>query len=180
MKKRKLYVDVDGVLAEFNKDASIEEITSDGYFLERTPMSAMICAMRTLAHDYFVTEKVEICALSHAITGTSAEQDKMIWLNRFCEGIFNKIIICPYGTKKNDFVSDAKGSILLDDFSKNLTEWEESGGIGIKVYNGINNTHHTWDGFVVNANSKSSVIYLTLKGIILSLANTERGENNSN
>ena len=41
------------------------------------------------------------------------------------------IISVPKGTDKNEIV-DAKSTILVDDYSRNLYSWEEAGGIGIK------------------------------------------------
>ena len=45
---------------------------------------------------------------------------------------------------------------LIDDYTKNLIDWKQSGGTGIKFLNGINHTNKTWQGLLLtNDNSIS-------------------------
>ncbi len=52
---------------------------------------------------------------------------------KFLDGITSDLTIIPVpsGISKTK-MTQTKGAILVDDFSKNLEEWEESGGIGVK------------------------------------------------
>lgn len=43
--------------------------------------------------------------------------------------------------------------LLFEDYTKNLLDWQDHGGLGIKVLNGINDRHKTWTGPRVNINS---------------------------
>ena len=59
----------------------------------------------------------------------------------------------PYGVPKLDYIilREDTTNILIDDFSKNLHEWEKGkNNIGIKYYNGINGNHGTWKGNSIN------------------------------
>ena len=46
-------------------------------------------------------------------------------------------VFVPYGEPKTAYVQ-TKDAILVDDYSKNLHEWEKSGREGIKFFNGFN------------------------------------------
>lgn len=42
------------------------------------------------------------------------------------------IYLIPPNTRKSDYVTDIKHTILVDDYFKNINDWYEAGGIGIK------------------------------------------------
>lgn len=167
-----LFFDMDGTIAEWNNDASIEEVTAPGYFINRKPMQQMLNALDSLMSVDI--SGLEICILSSVFTDNHSIKEKREWLNTH---LANKIkrknqFFVPYGESKYDYIKnhislEDKRVVLVDDFTKNLKEWE---GLGIKCLNGINNTHGTWDGYVVNANSTSDVIYRTILGILFTAA----------
>lgn len=70
----------------------------------------------------------ESCILTkvHSLENESVEKIK--WLRN--NGVKQNIIIVPYYFKKVEIV-DSKENVLIDDCLKNLTEWEEHGGIPI-------------------------------------------------
>lgn len=75
------------------------------------------------------------------------------------------IICVPNGIEKNEIVN-ASGSILVDDYSKNLSNWEKAGGIGIKF--GFDKNYisiSSLKSFVKEAKEKN----LVLKWIALSM-----------
>lgn len=45
---------------------------------------------------------------------------------------------------------DLSGCILIDDYSENLAQWEQEGGIGIKFYNEYNSPIHPMGGLVIS------------------------------
>ncbi len=145
--KIKYYIDMDGVLAKWNSRVSIEDTFKKGYFLNVEPDQ--------LAINY-VTELInrgeDVCVLSHAYQNGYAESEKKQWL--IDNGLGNiPCIFVPYGMPKLNFVTlfPDTTNILIDDFSKNLHEWEEiKNNIGIKYYNGINGNHGTWKGNCIN------------------------------
>ena len=46
MCKKKIFIDMDGVLAKWNTEASFEDTFEKGYFLDRLPQENMIAAVR--------------------------------------------------------------------------------------------------------------------------------------
>lgn len=57
--------------------------------------------------------------------------------------------------------------ILLDDYSRNLHEWAACNAHGIKVYNGINGTHGTWDGeYISSSMSPDAIVRYICQSIV--------------
>ena len=125
--KLKFYVDMDGVLAKWNSLASQEDTFEKGYFLNRKPDNKAIEYVQNLVNK-----------------GNDVD-------NNGLENIPS--IFVPYGVPKLDYIilREDTTNILIDDFSKNLHEWEKGkNNIGIKYYNGINGNHGTWKGNSIN------------------------------
>lgn len=160
--KKDVYVDMDGVLAKWNTEASIEEVATAGYFRGCAPMANMLKAI-----DMLISENIcKVYILSAVFRDEHSATDKHIWLDKYLPSMeYSNRLFVPYGDSKYEYIKE-RGSnkpFLIDDFTKNLLEWE---GIGIKCLNGINNTKGTWKGYFVNADSEPQFIYNTLKGIL--------------
>ncbi len=137
---RKIYIDQDGVLAKFSLTATIPETHEEGFFLSREPEWKMIHLVKKLiARGFYV------CVLSAAYRNRYAPVEKSKWIDIYLNKNVNRIFV-PYGDSKSDYISCNDGSILIDDYSENLRAWEESGGMAVKFYNGINGTKGTWKG----------------------------------
>ncbi len=161
-----IYVDYDGVLAYFLKDSSIEEVATPGYTL-KVPMVDTVCdAVSMLLADKDL-EGFDIRVLSAVISDDAKSDKKTMLTRRFGKEFADKAIFVKYGDSKAPFAKG--GNILIDDFSFNLHQWEEFGGVGIKVYNGINGNHGTWLGYSVHSQAGSIIIYRTIKGILMAL-----------
>ncbi|MBO4847008.1 MAG: hypothetical protein J5525_12060 [Lachnospiraceae bacterium] len=163
MEKRRIFVDMDGVLAIFNPEKSIEEIAVPGYFIDLEPMNEVVKAINLLIE----ANEQDIYILSAYLNDT-AKQEKIDWLNKYLPAIEDsQMLFVPYGTDKSEYVLTAtkqrsSRDILLDDFTFNLKNWH---GIGVKLLNKINNTKRSWNGFVTNGNADAWTIYTSLKGI---------------
>lgn len=154
----RLFVDMDGVLAKFHPEKSFEEIMAPGYFAKLEPMENVIGALRIICEKY----SDSVCVLSSAFDETIG--DKKIWSKKFLPFLTEKqISFVRYGTAKSDFIFPEKDDFLIDDFTQNLLEWR---GTGIKLLNGINHTHRTWKGYVVNGESDSVTIANAILGIV--------------
>lgn len=158
-KMKRLFVDMDGVLAKFNPDASIEELNEPGYFENLETVDSVVKAIEDLA---IADNDIEVCILSSVFNNGYAKQEKDRWLDKHLPMI-KKRVFCTYGENKSNAVNLQEGDFLLDDFSKNLHEWE---GIGIKLYNGINGNHGTWKGFAVSSNMEWKILSVSLQAII--------------
>jgi hypothetical protein len=133
-----VYVDMDGVLAKWNTEATLEDTLVPGYFLQREPEKSIIRCIKILR-----LLNVQVIILS-AVCNEQAAMEKSAWLDRYL-GRLQKRIFVPYGMNKADYISGGTG-LLIDDYSPNLHMWEMSGNRGIKFRNGINGTKGTWKG----------------------------------
>ncbi len=158
----KIFIDMDGVLAEWNSSAAFEDVCKPGYFISRPPMKGMCDVIRKLLKSD-LGESVYV--RSAVIPDDHSESEKRAWLNAHLPELEpERYEFVPYGTSKNeglDFKSDKL--FLVDDFSHNLHEWQ---GTGIKVYNGINGTHGTWRGYRIDSSMDPEQLFRQLYGII--------------
>ena len=160
---RRLFIDMDGVLAVFDPDKSLEEVAMPGYFRNLAPMSNVVAAVKAIITNY--GSEYEVYSLSSTLH-QDAIQDKCFWLDKQLPELpkENRIFV-PYGKVKKDYITELHDSdILIDDFSKNLREWH---GVAIKLMNGINGTKGTWCGYSVNGKATPDVIRNTIIGIAL-------------
>lgn len=155
-KQRKLFVDIDGTLAVWQVGTPYEELLKRGYFRNLPAHESVVQAVRMLIAE----EKelgFETYALSALMPGNPwAEEDKRVWLaEHLPELAASRMIFCEPGAKKAEIVSEKfgrihRGFVLLDDYSENLHAWEQAGGKGIKLRNGINGTKGTWNGHIAS------------------------------
>jgi hypothetical protein len=141
----KIYLDVDGVFANFDK--KVAEI-APGY----TRMSNEIWGPISQVPDFFLElelmkESLDLIPLLNEYelefltalpkpTGFlySADADKRAWLKRHVSAAIpvNTII---GGVNKVLWLKDNPGSVLIDDYQRNIDLWEQHGGIGILFTN---------------------------------------------
>lgn len=129
---RNIYVDMDGVLAKWRPECSMEDVAKKDYFLNLEDEQSIIDTCRLLK-DW----NIPVIILSSALS-VRAAWEKRQWLDQHGMADFKSIFV-PYGDEKSDYVSES-GSILVDDFGQNLKTWQ---GIPVKFYNGINGHGHT-------------------------------------
>lgn len=162
IKKATLYVDMDGTLCVFDTSKTIEEVAAAGYCRDLTPIVEVVEAIKEIHRQ----KNIDVKILS-AVINDNAINDKIYWLEKYLgKDIANNALFVPCGTDKSEVISDEEFPFLLDDFSKNLHEWKAGGGIGIKIYNGINGNNGTWDGFSVHSGVPVSIVYKQIVGII--------------
>ena len=190
--KIRIFIDMDGTIAEWrniNLDLSTEEesdpkkvaeklyqiLTTEGYYITLKTYQNVIDGIRELMksdqYEFFVAS----CYLDD--TGDcSPLSEKNKWLDEELPeiGKSHRIFI-PNGEDKTKYVPGGIRStdVLLDDYTKNLKEWEAAGGIGIKVLNGLNATKGTWQGARIQ-NSLSGREFAENLKIALKLINHEK------
>lgn len=167
-----IFFDMDGTLAEWETTAHIDEVIAPGYFQNRRPMWSMIQAAKRLmemGHPVYITSKV--------ISGTTAVEDKNIWLDRHFPQMKmeNRFFIPNENGDKNaiPLPGGVKPYYLLVDDSTHygLSGWK---GVGIKVDNGINNTKRSWRGYMVSSQSYPEVIAATINTLAVMEAEKKR------
>jgi len=149
---KNLYVDMDGTLCKFYERAlCVERCREPGFFRTLSPYENLVKALQILRNTPVEgKENYRVFILSAVYDGNAGE-DKEYWVRRYvCQDI--PILFTPVDVSKADFVRGLFGGsqptendYLLDDYSKNLIEWTEAGGIAIKFGNELN--CRGWNGY---------------------------------
>ena len=148
----RIYFDMDGVLADFNRgvlemfgiEAGDQEApgreeldnrmfeliaATPHFYLKLKPIDGMLDIVKELISGY--GDKVEI------LTGipkpernvVTAAEDKVEWIR---ELVSDDIIVHTVQRKEKMQYAKGPGTILVDDMRKNIREWKEAGGTGIR------------------------------------------------
>lgn len=160
----RLFVDMDGTLAKWN-NVAFEQLYEEGYYRNLEPNKRLLNDIKYLLQK----GNYDIYVLSAYLTDSKyALQEKKEWLKEHLPELpEEKQLFVPFGESKvaffdkNNLTPITATDILLDDYTKNLLEWKEWGGTGVKCLNGINHTNKTWQG---DAYSLEEQFYTTSTG----------------
>lgn len=143
--KKRLFVDMDGTLAVFTPLDTLEKLYEKGYFLNQAPHQNVVEAVRDIIVNH---PEIEINILSAYLTDSPyALEEKNEWLDRYLPEIDQAHrVFVPCGSDKKEGIKGGvrETDFLLDDYTKNLVDWEPTGR-GIKLLNAINHTKGTWE-----------------------------------
>ena len=165
----RIFVDMDGTLAKWN-NVEFEQLYEKGYYRNLEPNRNIVDEVNSL-----ISQKEDIYILSCYLADSKfALKEKIEWCKEFLPNLSeDKYIFVPFGTSKAK-VFDERGlspitnhDYLIDDYTKNLLEWKEMGGIGVKYLNGINHTKGTWQGLRINEKSAFSTKDTSLMALVL-------------
>lgn len=165
--RQRLFVDMDGTLAEFKTVDTLETLYEKDYFINLKPNENVLGAIKQLIAD----NDFDVYILSAYLTDSRyALEEKNAWLYKYLPELpQEKRLFVPCGTDKSVAVPGLirPDDYLLDDYTKNLSEWEPPAK-GIKLINGINHTNGTWQGdkiqFTHAPEELSSMISDVMKG----------------
>lgn len=147
---KKIFLDLDGTLARFNVRNALERFaTEKGFF-------ANLKAYKNIEDINELVKGGNVYIIS-ASPNCQADKDKMEWINKY---LFNvptaNIVICRVGENKAEIIKSKlniiidKTTVLLDDYTKNLVEWESAGGVGIKRLTKVaDNSTGKWKGLAI-------------------------------
>ena len=144
---KKIFLDLDGTLAKFNVPNALERFDKEEGFFKNLGAYKGIEVVNELARD-------NALFIISASPNEQADKDKMIWIEKFLPNInVNNITICRIGENKAQIIQNKynitinEQCYLLDDYTKNLNEWENFGGKGIKRITKVaDNSTKKWQG----------------------------------
>ena len=150
MKIEKIYFDLDGVLADFDRgvrelcgmdpvdqsnknlgddDRLFEAIRNVGHFYNKLEFCPGAKEMFLLLHKKYSGSCEILSGIPKPRRGIdTAADDKIEWVHRNL-GEHIKVNIV-YREEKKNYVT-GRGCILIDDYEKNIREWENAGGTSI-------------------------------------------------
>lgn len=147
-----IYIDMDGTIARFHdENLYLERMFEKGFFSDLKPFENAVSAIEQLVND----STAEIFILSATVNSCSLDE-KQKWLDRYLPNIDKEHRIF---TSLNVPKSEAIGhrltdkDILIDDYNKNLLEWQKAGGTSVKAKNNINHKGlhgELWKGEIID------------------------------
>lgn len=165
---KRLYVDMDGTLARFHDEVKcLERMYEKEFFLNLKPFWSIVNAIEYLASE----GEVEVYILSSCVSDLCREE-KRKWLKEYLPHIPEcRYILVPVGCNKSLYIGHpiTEDDVLLDDYNRNLEEWQAAGGRSIKLVNNINHKGlfgPLWQGRCCYEKLESPVIIENLKTMI--------------
>lgn len=147
MKKINLFIDMDGTVAKFYHDKKyLDKMFEQGYFENLKPY-----AIAKKINEYAQTSNdINIYMLTACVNSPWCIKEKTLWLKKYMPNVKHHYFISLGKNKAKSVEQHHKNeiNILLDDYTRNLTEWEANGQnwVGIKFVNGINDKSKKWNG----------------------------------
>ena len=148
--EKKIFLDLDGTLAKFNVRNALKRFDNEkGFF-------AKLGAYKNIEHINEMEKKGNVYIISES-PNMYADIDKKTWIQKYLPNIPKQnIVLCRLGINKAKHIENKlnikidKTCILLDDYTKNLIEWENAGGIGIKRLTSVSdNSRKLWKGLTL-------------------------------
>lgn len=172
---KNIFIDMDGVLAEYRENCTEQDLMQKDYFLTLAPQWNMIKAMEMLIEasqdmgfSVHVLTKVYPSLFKHSIN------EKLQWRDEYMPSLFDSEFIMVNGEieEKSDAIKNQLGididedCILIDDYNHNLMEWSQNGGTAIKYINPINDKNKSFIGNRIAYTMDAFSIYTVLMNII--------------
>ena len=176
--KKRLFLDMDGTLAQFHDvdKTFIEAMWQEGFYVGLKPFQNMIEGVREFIKEH---PEVDVYVLS-AVLDTDPPfvvDEKNAWLDRYLPEISaERRIFTRAGHNKADYIGEVSArDYLVDDYNKNLREFEAAGAHSIKFRNDINHQGKgayggekgsLWNGPMVSFDSSSKDIAKQLENLL--------------
>ncbi len=175
MSKKKVYIDMDGTLCRFHDTQHnyIEQMWERGFYAGLLPFEEFVNAVSLCIDRNPDTEFYILSAVLDTEPPFIADE-KRAWINRYLPQLTEeRLIFVPAGADKSQYIGGIdENSVLIDDYNKNLREWEQAGGLPIKFINDVNNKGlgayggekgNIWNGLSIYHNQSAMAICLQLE-----------------
>ena len=147
---RRVFIDLDGTLAEFGAVVAIEEQYEEGFFEEARPyrnvVSGIKSYMRIFPDDEIIVKAPVLIGNEYVVN------EKTRWLRANIPEI-TEYVFYPCGGNMCDYISgDVKpDDVLIDDYMPNIEHWP---GLAIRLLNEVCDDNG-WDGPVLSIFDKN-------------------------
>lgn len=167
----RFFFDMDGTASRFHDEVQyLERMFEKDFFRNLKPFQEACDAINKLAASGIC----EVYVLSACVDGEPpyCREEKNAWLDRYLPNVPRENrIFTKVGIPKSEYIPGgiSKTDILLDDYTKNLLEWESDGGTGIKAKNNTNCKGlygEKWLGRIVDICADAEDISRNLEAII--------------
>lgn len=157
---KKVFIDMDGVIANFDgQPNAIQRFAVEkGFFLKIKPLP-FAAKLNKALESVALREHTYILSASPTERG---DEEKIKWLAKYVPNLKpQNIIIVRGGHLKKHYAGFNR--ILVDDYSENIKEWNENGGVGVKFLNGTNGKSKKWnEQNSITANNELYQLFLGL------------------
>lgn len=180
MNKKRLFLDMDGTLARFHDvdKTFIEAMWQPGFYTGLKPFENIVKGVKAFMEEY---PEVDVYVLS-AYLDTEPPfvvSEKNKWLDEYLPEIpAERRIFTRAGENKADYIGGiGENDYLLDDYNKNLFEFEAAGAHSIKFRNDVNHQGRgayggeagpLWDGQIISFDAPPMAIAYDL-GLMVGL-----------
>ena len=157
-----LFLDLDGTLAKFNnKRNALKRFDNEiGFFANLKPYKYI-----EFVNELANSKEVNVYVIS-ATPNDQADQDKLVWIEKYLNNIKKEnICFSRIGENKAKVIKDKlnitidNNCLLLDDYTKNLIEWQNLNGIGIKrITSKADNSRGLWKGYCLKDLRQLSIL----------------------
>ena len=172
---KKIFFDMDGVLAEYRKDCTENDMKKKGYFLSLKPEQNMVNALNRLALDSKELG-IHVCVLTkvYPTQFKCSVREKLEWRDEYLPELFDSEFVMVNGEteEKSDVIKEVfDGEInsdcfLIDDYNYNLNEWRKNGGSAVKYVNEINDKNRSFVGNRITHTMTEDEIYSYIVNMI--------------
>lgn len=165
---KKFFFDMDGVLAEYRENCTVQDMQKKGYFRTLAPEENMLGALSMLLEN---GEKlgISVCVLTKVYPSEFrySVREKQEWRDEFMPDLFDSEFIMVNGEteEKSDAIKAMLGAgingdyFLIDDYNANLAEWIDAGGTAVKYVNKINDKNRSFIGNRLSYKMSAEEIY---------------------
>lgn len=165
---KKIFIDMDGVLAEYRENCTELELMQKGYFSSLKPEQNMLDALEMLVENS-AELGFKVCVLSKVYPSMFrySVSEKYEWRDTYMPYLYDSefMLVDGESQEKAEAVELMLGSqinedcFLIDDYNHNLIDWAHSGGRAVKFLNGINDKRKSFVGNRVSYDMSAQEIY---------------------